>query len=311
MTSFEIPPQPENLSPEQQEAKVQPLEEGNVETSAEYPEQGKMTAEQEQELKEAIDEALQNGEQPTLSKREGTAFYPPEEKKSEKSGKLGKMARAAATFLGLTAGSLGLLGKGAHAQEKGKDKDVVKKEATVKEAAPLPEKKMREWNAYVKYLEKIGLKGDKSLDNYETSVKTFNQWRESVKAETHEYPSLTYDDMGEVQEELVDVKKYVNDKIRAHHAAYIYDANKKPIWDTIKFSKKDIMAKDPQGRVIAGSNTTNTIFPLGDPEYKPKREIYIDKITHEKREIEVLDDTAKNHVHKEKEVIQVPPEYRK
>lgn len=80
---------------------------------------------------------------------------------------------------------------------------------------PLSNGERQQWNAYIDYLQKRGMKGNAALDNRDTALgqKLFNEYKA-----TNPNFTLTYDRVGDVQKDLQDYRNGLVQKYNANPA---------------------------------------------------------------------------------------------
>lgn len=84
-----------------------------------------------------------------------------------------------------------------------------------RKSVPLSNEQKQQWNAYIDYLDKRGMKGSPALDNRDTglSQQLFNEYKTQ-----NPHFSLTYDQVPQVQQDLQDYRGQLVNKWKANPA---------------------------------------------------------------------------------------------
>ncbi len=158
------------------------------------------------------------------------------------SSKLPRILRKAV----LLAGMLGLSFGGAQATEDPTKGDKGKKtEKSVESKESITDQLRQDWNDYVDWLEKKGLKGDAKLDEGDLGLKMIDQYRA-------EHPETTVSNktVQQVQEAFEDYKEWVVDQVKQGKAAFAPGVTEETFMKSLS---------DADG--YAGSLTTAKKFP--------------------------------------------------
>lgn len=158
------------------------------------------------------------------------------------SSKIPRFLRKAALF----AGMLGL-GFGSASATEGPTKEdkgsKIEKHSETKES--ITDQLRQDWNDYVDWLEKKGLKGDVSLDEGDLGLKMIEEYRAE-----HPETTVSNETVKQVQEEFEDYKKWVVDQVKQGKAAFAPGVTEESFM-------KNLSDKDG----YAGSLTTAKKFP--------------------------------------------------
>lgn len=228
--STERPPYPDQETPA-------PLEPVSIESPT--PKAIDMRVEEDKEKIEALRADLV---QPPIEVLEKEPEKPIEAPQPLSSSKLPRFLRKAALF----AGMLGIGFGSASATEGPKKDDKGNKiEKTVETKESMTDQLRQDWNDYVDWLEKKGLKGDTSLDEGDLGLKMIEEYRSE-----HPETTVSNETVGRIQEEFENYKQWVVDQVKQGKAAFAPGVTEESFM-------KNLSDKDG----YAGSLTTAKKFP--------------------------------------------------
>jgi len=113
---------------------------------------------------------------------------------------------------------------------------------------PLTTEQRAQWNAYIDYLQAKGMKGNPALDNRDTKLS--QQMFDSYKAQNPHF-TLTYDQVPQVQKDLLDYRAQLVNKWKANPAV-VPDAK----------TEEDIMPDLSPADGWLGSKTSSHKYPV-------------------------------------------------